>query len=59
MDKKKGANFFLVVIAVVIGGTLFKHFDFENFSLKDPYLDALYFLVFAVSIFLLIKENKK
>lgn len=59
MDKKKGVNVFLVVIAVVIGGTLFKHFDFENFSFKDPYLDVLYFLVFAASIFLLIKEIKK
>ncbi|MBX7225575.1 MAG: hypothetical protein K1X55_06070 [Chitinophagales bacterium] len=59
MDNKKGMNLFFAFIAIILGWTLFKHIDFKNFTLKDPYLDILYFIAFTVSVFLIIKDKKK
>jgi hypothetical protein len=59
MENKKGINLFFVFIAVILGSTLFKHFDFENFKFQDPALDILFLIVFAVSIYLLIKDYRK
>jgi hypothetical protein len=59
MENKKGLNLFFAFIAFILGWTLFKHFDFENFKFQDPALDILYLIVFAVSIYLLIKDYRK
>lgn len=59
MDDKKGINLFFAFIAVILGWTLFKHIDFKNLTLKDPFLDILYFIVFSISIYLIIKDKKK
>lgn len=59
MDEKKGNNLFLAFIAVILGWTLFKHIDLKNLTLKDPFLDILYFIVFSISIYLIIKDKKK
>ena len=59
MESKKELNLFFVFIAVILGWTLFKHFDFQNLKLKDPVLDILYGIVFLTSIYLLIKDSKK
>lgn len=59
MDNKKGINLFLAFIAVILGWTLFKHFDFKAFKFADPYLDILYLIVFVISIYLIIKDRKR
>ncbi len=59
MDNKKGINLFFIFIAFTIGLTLFKHIDFKNLTLKEPALDILYIIVFVISIFFIIKDNKK
>ncbi|GAB3021591.1 hypothetical protein GCM10027051_28660 [Niabella terrae] len=59
MENKKGINFFFATIAIILGWTLFKHIDFKNLTLKDPVLDVLYFIVFIISIYLIIKDRKK
>lgn len=59
MESKKGLNFGLVIIAFILGIALFKHFDFDNFSFRKPVLDILYLIVFAISIYLIIKDYKK
>lgn len=59
MENKKGINIFFAFIAFTIGLTLLKHIDFKNFTLKDPYLDILYILVFVISIYFIIKDNSK
>jgi len=38
---------------------LYKHIDFKNLTLKEPYLDILYIIVFLLSIFLILKDLKK
>lgn len=59
MESKKEINLFFVLIAFILGLTLFKHIDFKTFTLKDPVLDILYIIVFIISIYLLIKGYKK
>jgi hypothetical protein len=59
MKNKKGINIFFAFIAFTIGLTLLKHIDFKNFTLKDPYLDILYIIVFVISIYIIIKDYTK
>ena len=59
MEEKKGMNFFLVFIVVILGWTLFKHIDFKNFTLKDPLLDILYTIVLIIAIFFIIKDRQR
>lgn len=59
MEQKNGINFFFAIIALILGWKLFKDVDFDTFRLKEPALDALYLLVFIVSIYLIIKNYKK
>ena len=59
MENKKGINWFFAFIAFTLGLTLYKHIDFKNLTMKEPYLDILYIIVFLVSILLIIKDFKK
>ncbi len=55
---KKGINWFFVFIAFTLGLTLKKHIDFRNLTLKEPFLDTLYIIVFVISIYLILKGYK-
>jgi hypothetical protein len=59
MDNKKGMNWFFAFIAFTLGLTLIKHIDFKNLTLKEPVLDILYIIVFAIAIYIIIKDLKK
>ena len=59
MGKKNGLNWIFVFIAFILGLTLIKHIDFKTLTLKEPVLDILYIIVFAISIFIIIKDLKK
>lgn len=59
MEQRKGINFFFAFIAIILGWTLYKHIDFSTFKFADPYLDLLYFIAFAASIYFLIKDRNK
>ncbi len=58
MEQKKGTNLLFVFIAIIVGWALFRHIDFKNLKLKEPLLDTLYFIVFAVCVYLLIKGKR-
>lgn len=58
MRNKKGTNFFLGIIAIILGWTLFKQFDFKNLKFEKPALDIVYIIGFAISIYFLIKNSK-
>ncbi|ALL06174.1 hypothetical protein AQ505_12140 [Pedobacter sp. PACM 27299] len=47
------------IIAVILGVTIFKQFDFENFQFKNPALGIIYTLTFIFSIYVIIKGRKK
>ncbi len=59
MENKKGLNFILLVVAFILGTTLFKHFDFKTFSFKMPALDIIFLITFIVCIILIIKDYKR
>jgi hypothetical protein len=59
MESKKRINWFFLFIAFTLGLTLNKHIDFKNLTLKEPFLDTLYIIVFIISIYLIIKDLKK
>lgn len=59
MEDKKGINWIFALIAFALGLTLKKHIDFKNLTLKEPYLDILYIIVFLLSIYMTFKDIKK
>ncbi len=59
MDKKKGLNFFFLIIAIITGSKLYKHFDFQNLKFERPAIDTLYLIVFIASVIFLIKDLVK
>jgi putative effector of murein hydrolase len=58
MEKKNGMNFFIGIIAIILGVTLFKQFDFINLKFEKPLLDVVYFIGFIISIYFLVKKDK-
>lgn len=59
MDEKKGTNFTLLVVAFILGITLFRHFDFKTVSFKMPVLDTIFLITFVASIYMIVKDKKK
>ncbi|MCC9018613.1 hypothetical protein [Flavobacterium lipolyticum] len=59
MENKKASSFVFGIIAIILGATLYKQFDFEKLTFEKPALAALYSIVFLFSIFILIKNAKK
>ncbi len=58
MENKKLINFLMAFIAIILGWTLFKQFDFENLKFKHTGLAIVYMICFVFSIFVLIKNYK-
>lgn len=58
MSSKKGLSFPFVIIALVLGGTIFKQFDFENLKFENPALAIVYILTFLMTVYILIKNLK-
>ncbi len=58
MGNKKTPNFFLVIIAIILGSALFKQFDFENLKFEKPALAIIYIVTFVLSIYFLIRDYK-
>jgi len=59
MDKKKGINFMWLIIAFILGTTLFKHFNFQTLRFKMPALDIIFLITFIATIYIIIKDYKK
>ncbi|SDD74439.1 hypothetical protein SAMN05216464_102439 [Mucilaginibacter pineti] len=58
MERNKTPSFTLSIIAIILGVTLFKQFDFENLKFEKPWLAIVYIIVFVTSIYFLIKNFK-
>jgi len=52
-------RFVLIIIAVILGGALLRHFDFKTQQFEKPGLDILYGIVFIVAVFLLLRDLSK
>ncbi len=57
MERKKGMNWFFVLIAFTLGLSLIKHIDFKSLTLKEPALDLLYIILFIISIYVIFKKK--
>ena len=59
MENKNSVNPFFVIIAVIIGGAMYKQFDFENLTFEKPALAIVYIVTLVTTIYFLIKGYKK
>ncbi|MFT6204939.1 MAG: membrane protein DedA with SNARE-associated domain [Spirosomataceae bacterium] len=54
----KAPNFFWTLIALILGVTLYRKFDFENFTFEQPALAIVYVIVLVAAIFMIVKDYK-
>jgi hypothetical protein len=59
MSNKKGLTFLFLIIAIILGWTIFKQFDFENLKFEKPALAVVYILTFIMSVYFLVKNAKE
>lgn len=59
MNNKKGILFPLVIIAIVLGWTIVKQFDFENFKFEKPTMAVIYIFTFVMTVYIIFKSNIK
>jgi len=59
MEKKNALTFTFSVIAIILGVTLYKQFDFKDLKFEKPWLAVLYILVFIFSVIVLLRNFKK
>ena len=58
MEKNKAPMFTLIIVAIILGVTLFKQFDFEKLRFEQTGLAIVYSVVFIFAIYVLIKNSK-
>jgi hypothetical protein len=51
-------KFPLIIIAVILGATIFKHFDFKTLTFKESWLDVLFVITFVFTLLVMFKKNK-
>lgn len=59
MNKRKEYSFPLIIIAVVIGWTIFRDFDFKNLKFEKPALAVVYILTFLMTLYFIFKKDKQ
>lgn len=58
MTTKNEYSFPLIIIAIVLGGTIFKEFDFKNLTFEKPALAVVYILTLLMTIYFIFKKDK-
>jgi hypothetical protein len=59
MKDKVGFNLFFAMIAFVLGMSVVREFDFQNFVFRKKVLGFLYLVTFIGSLILTFKKEKK
>jgi predicted ferric reductase len=59
MNNKKGIPFPLLIIAIVLGWTIIKQFDFENLKFEKPAMAVIYILTFVMTVYMIFKNNNE
>jgi predicted ferric reductase len=57
MNNKKVLPFPLLIIAIVLGWTIVKQFDFENLKFEKPAMAVIYILTFLLTVYMIFKNN--
>ncbi|WP_439557300.1 hypothetical protein [Dyadobacter sp.] len=47
------------IVAIILGVTLYKQFDFQTLQFEKPALAVVYLLTFIASVYFLIKGRKQ
>lgn len=58
MEMKKALPFTFSIVAIILGVTLFRQFDFKNLKFENTGLAIIYAIVFVFSVYFLIKNSK-
>lgn len=58
MQNNKESSFIFIIVALILGSALYKHFDFQNMKFEKPALDTVYLITFAVSIYFIVKNYR-
>lgn len=56
---KNEYSFPLVIIAIVLGVTLYKQFSFDTLTFEQPAMAVIYGLTFAMTMYFLFKRKKQ
>jgi hypothetical protein len=48
-----------LIVATILGITIYKHFDFNTFTFKESWLDYIYIITFLYVVFILLKKKSK
>jgi len=59
MNNKNALTSVFTLIAIILGVTLFKKFDFETWTFEKPALAIVYSIALFISIYILIKQSRK
>jgi hypothetical protein len=59
MKYKIAPNFFSLIIAIIVGGALYKLFDFQNMKIDKPALALVYGITLIFCIVTMIKKPIK
>ncbi|WP_214226460.1 hypothetical protein [Pedobacter sp. B4-66] len=59
MGNKKGLTFVFAIVAIILGWTIFKQFDFETLKFEKPALAIVYVLTFIMSVYFLVRSFKE
>lgn len=59
MNNKKGIPFPLLIIAIVLGWTIIKQFDFENLKFEKPAMAVIYILTIVMTVYMIFKNNNQ
>ena len=59
MSKRKEYSFPLIIIAVILGGAIFKDFDFEKLKFEKPAMAVVYILTFLMTLYFIFKKDKQ
>lgn len=59
MSNKKGLSFPLLIIAIVIGATIFKQFNFKTLRFEEPAMAVIYILTFLMTVYFIFKNSKE
>jgi len=58
VNNKKEYSYPLIIIAVVLGWTIFKQFDFEKLKFEKPAMAVVYTLTFLMTVYFILKKEK-
>ena len=59
MEKKKGISFTFLIVAIILGVTLYKQFDFKTLKFEHPALAVVYGIVFLGSVYVLVRKPQR